>query len=237
MGRNAEARANLEESLAIAREFGDTRRIAVALQPLGLACLGQLDMAGARAHLQEALSMARELGNKREIAAALNTLAQLLRVVGERDAAKPLYEQSLALARELQDREYIAISLLNLTMVSIDSGANERAPSMLLDVLVVAEELGSKRIGQCALEVIAGLAASRKEWACAVRFYAMSEARAMQTGLHRDPADEAFLMPRIEHAREALAQADFSAAEAIGRAVTYEASISDARVWLEGISR
>ena len=63
----------------------------------------------------------------------------------------------------------------------------------------------------------------------------MSEAQATQTGLQRDPADEAFLMPRIELARETLAPADFSAAELIGRTLTYEESISDARVWLEGI--
>ncbi|MEQ1515551.1 MAG: winged helix-turn-helix domain-containing protein [Usitatibacteraceae bacterium] len=236
MGRNAEARANLEESLALARELGDTRRVAVALQPLGLACLGQLDMAGARTHLQEALSMARELGNKREIAAALNMLAQFLRVVGERDSAEALYAESLALARELQDHEYIALILLNLAMVSIDRNFSERAPPMLLEVFMIAGEIGSKRIGQSALEVVAGLAASRKEWKCAARFYAMSEAQATQTGLQRDPADEAFLMPRIELAREALAPADFSSAEASGRTLNYEESISDARIWLEGIS-
>ena len=98
MGRYAEARGYIEESLAIARESGDERRIAMTLQPLGLACLGQDDLPAARSHLREALALARELGNKREIAAALNVLAQMLRVAGEMDAAEPLYNEEIGRA-------------------------------------------------------------------------------------------------------------------------------------------
>lgn len=236
MGRYAEAQGYLEESLAIARAIGDKRRIAAALQPLGIACLGQGDMAAARVHLQEALAMARELGNKREVAAALNVLAQLLRVAGELDTAEPLYEQGLALARELQDRESIAIGLLNLAMVSIGRGSGDRAWPMLLEVLAIADEIGSKRAGQSVLEVSAGLAALREEWECAARFYGSAEAQAAETGLHRDPADEAFLAPRIAKAREALAAAAFATAEAAGRALIYEEAMGEVRAWLENSS-
>jgi predicted ATPase/DNA-binding winged helix-turn-helix (wHTH) protein len=236
MGRYAEAQGYLEESLAIAREIGDKRRVAVALQPLGMACLGQGDMAAARAHLQEALAMARELGNKREILAALYVLAQLLRVEGELNTAEPLYGQGLALARELQDRESIAIGLLNLAMVSIGRGSGDRAWPMLLEALAIAAEIGSKRMGQSVLEVSAGLAALREEWEYAARFYGAAEAQAGQTGLHRDPADEAFLAPRIAQAREALAAAAFATAEGAGRALVYEEAMGEARAWLENSS-
>jgi non-specific serine/threonine protein kinase len=235
MGRYAQAQEYLEESLAIAREIGDKRRIAGALQPLGLACMGQGNMAAAHAHLQEALAMASELGNKREILAALFVLAQLLRVRGELDAAEPLYEQGLALARELQDRESIAIGLLNLAMVSIDLEAGDRALSMLREALAIADEIGSKRVGQSVLEVSAGLAALRAEWEWAVRLFGAAEAQAAQTGLHRDPADEAFVAPRIARAREALGTA-IAAAEAPGGAITYDEAMGAARRWLEDIS-
>ena len=236
MGRYVEAQGYLQESIDIARAIGDQRRVAVALQPLGMACLGLGDMAAARTHLQEALNMAQALGNKREIAAALNAFAQLHRVAGELDAAAPLYEQSLALAREVQDRENIAIGLLNLAMVSIDRGAADHASPLLLEVLVIANEIGSKRIGQSALEVAAGLAALRQQWEHAARFYGMAEALAMQTGLHRDPADEAFLAPRIMQTREALAAAQFATAEDTGRTRTYQEAMDDARAWLENFS-
>ena len=69
MGLYAEAQGYLEESLSIARELGHKKGVAVVLQPLAMASLGQGNLAEARGHLEEALALARELGNKREIAA------------------------------------------------------------------------------------------------------------------------------------------------------------------------
>ena len=233
MGRYEEARGYLEESLAIARELGDKGRIAMALQPLGTACLGQGDRATAQTHLHEALTLAQELGNKRELAGAFNALAQLHRAEAELDRAEPLYEQVLALARELDDRESIAIGLLNLAMVSIGRGSGDRAGAMLLEVLAIAAETGSKPVEQSALEVSAGLAALRAEWNRTARFYGAAESRTAQTGLHRDPADEAFLALYIAKARAALGVATFGAAEAAGRALSNEAAMAEARAWLE----
>ncbi|MBL0122408.1 MAG: tetratricopeptide repeat protein [Betaproteobacteria bacterium] len=232
LGRYAEAQRYLEESLAIAREIDDKRRIAVALQPLGMACMGQGDMIAARIHLQEALAMASELGNKREIAGALNMLAQMLRVGGELDTAEPLYEKSLALARELEDRESIAIGLLNLAMVSIDRGSADVAAPMLLEALAIAHEIGSRRMGQSVLEVSAGLAALRTEWALAAQYYGAAEALAADTGLRRDPADEAFLAPRIARTRQAMTDVDFATAETTGRAFDYEEAMGKAHGFL-----
>jgi predicted ATPase/class 3 adenylate cyclase len=235
MGRYEEARGYLEESLAIARELGDKGRIAMALQPLGAACLGQGDRKTARTHLQEALTLAQEQGNKRELAGALNALAQLHRVEAELDAAEPLYEQLLKLARELDDRESIAIGLLNLAMVSIGRRSAARARAMLLEVLVIAGETGSKPVEQSVVEVSAGLASLRGEWSRAARFYGAAESQAAQTGLRRDPADDAFLAQHIDKARDALGEPAFAAAESAGRALANEAVMTEARAWLEGL--
>ncbi|MBA3505009.1 MAG: tetratricopeptide repeat protein, partial [Betaproteobacteria bacterium] len=233
MGRYAEAKEYLEESLAIAREIGDKKRVAAVLQPLGMASLGQGDLAAALVHLREALALAQELGNTREFAAALNALAQLHRVKEELDAAQPLYETFLALAREMGDRDSIAIGLLNLAMVSIGRGSGEHAQEMLLDVLSIAEEIGSKPAGQGVLEVSAGLGALREEWERAAFFFGAAEAQTGQTGLHRDPADEAFLTPLIAKARDALGAAAFAAAVEAGRARCYEQAMAEVRTWLE----
>jgi predicted ATPase/class 3 adenylate cyclase len=233
MGRYGEARTYLEESLAIAREIGDRRSIAAVLQPLGMACLGEGDIPTARGHLQEALGLARELGNKRELAAATNALAQLHRVEGALDGAARLYEEFLTLARDLRDREIIAIGLLNLAMVSIGRRAADRAREMLLEVLSIAEEIGSRAAGQSLLDVTAGLAALRENWERAALFFGAAEAQTAQTGLHRDPADEAFLAPLIATARESLGSAAFGAAEVAGHSLSYEEAIVQARTWLE----
>ena len=235
MGRYQEAQGYLEESLAIAREIGDKRRIAAVLQPLGLAYLGQGNLAKAREHLEEALALARELGNKRELAAAITLVAHLHRVEGDLGKAEPLYENVVALARELGDRGSIAIGLLNLAMVSIGRGSDDGARKMLLDVLVITEEIGSKVVAQGVLEASAGLAALLKEWERAARFYGAAEAQTGQTGLH-DPADEAFLAPLITKARDALGVVAFEAAESSGGALSFEEVMAEVRAWLKNRS-
>jgi hypothetical protein len=180
----------------------------------------------------EALALAREFGDKRELAAALNALAQLHRAEGELDAAEPLYLDTLALARELDDRQSIAIALLNLAMVSVARGFGDHTRAMLVEVSAIVAEIGSRPLGQSALEVCAGLGAFDGEWAFAARLYGAAEAQTEETGLHRDPADEAFLAPLIARAREALGSSAFVAAEASGRALGYEHAMAEARRWL-----
>lgn len=236
LGRYAEAQRELEESLAIARELGDTKRIEAILQPLGMACLGRGDVASARKHLTEALALARELGNKRELAAALNALAQLHRMEGELDAAEPIYRDVVALARELEDREIVAIGLLNLAMVSIGRGSTTPARGMLLEVLAIAAEIGSKPAEQSVFEVSAGLAASSGDWTAAARFYGIAEAQAAKTGLRRDPTDEAFLAPHVARAREALGTDAFAAAQGAGAVQSYDTALAEVRGWLDRLS-
>ena len=228
-----DAQVYLEESVAIARELGHKRGIAAVLQPLGMACLGQGDLATARTHLDEALQLAQALGEKRSIAAALNARAQLYRVEGELDRAEPLYEKVLEIARELHDRESIAIGLLNLAMTSIGRERSDRARLMLVEALAIAEEIGSKPAGQSLLEVCAALGALRQSWENAARFYGAAEAQAAKTGLRRDPADEAFLAPLVQKTRSALGTEAFERAESHGRDLPYTTAMSLARGWLD----
>ena len=234
MGRYEEAQGHLRESLAIAREIDNAERIVAVLQLLGMSSLGQGDAVTARTYLEEALSSATKLGNKVQLAAALNALAQLHRVQGELDAAEPLYARSVALTRELGDRESIAVGLLNLAMVSIGRGELDRARRTLLDVLEFAEETGSKPAWQSVLEVSAGLASMSEAWERAARLFGLAEAQTELTGLHRDPADDAFLAPLIARARAALGEEMFAAAEKAGRALSYAKAVEEARGWLGG---
>jgi predicted ATPase/DNA-binding winged helix-turn-helix (wHTH) protein len=232
MGRYTEAQAYLTESLAIARAIGDRGRVEVALQALGLVALGLGDFPVARRHFEEALALSRKLGNPRELAAALIALAQFHRAEGKPDSAEPLYEEAVGLARNLGDRETIAIGLLNLAMVSIERGKPARATPPLAEALAIAAETGSKPLGQSALDACAGLAASRKEWERAARFYGMAQAQLDLTGLHRDPADDAFLAPLVENARQAMGAAGFRAAQASGGSAGYEEALGQARDWI-----
>ena len=234
LGRYDESRRCLEESVAIAQELGDRQRVAWALQFLGLSCLSQGDLATARRHLQAALAMAREGADDREVAAALTAMGQLHMAEGAFDEATRLYEESATYARQLADRESLGVGLLNLAMASRRKTLAERA-RIVLEALDIAHELGSRYIGQSALGVCAGLAALGHSRESAARLYGAAEAVSMKTGVQRDVADESFVAPLIAGVRQALGERA-SAAEAAGRALTYDQAMAAARACMEDLA-
>jgi hypothetical protein len=137
----------------------------------------------------------------------------------------------VALVREIGDQENIAIGLLNRAMVAISRHSSRAAGALLLEVLAINDEIQSRAVGQSVLEASCGLAALEQDWARATRLFGAAEAQSALTGLHRDPADEAFVAPRVASARKAMG-ASFEAAEAGGRALGYANAIAETRAWL-----
>jgi len=232
MGRYGEAKALLDESLAIARELGDRGSIAMALQPLAMTASGLGDHAAARVYVEEAVELARGLGDKRELATAINGLAQIHRIEGSLDLAEPLYEQVVGLARDIGHREAVAIGLLNLAMVWIGRGSGEPALGALAEAVSLARTLASKPVGQGALDVATGLASMREEHELAARWFGSAQAQMAQTGLQRDPTDQAFLVPLVGRSRIALGDTAFATAEHVGSALGYEEAIEEVGAWL-----
>jgi len=229
MGLYGEARRHLEESVAVAREIADEQVLAWALQPLGMACVGVGDMASGRAYLEEALVRARAHADPRNVAAAVNMRAQLHRIEGDLDEAESLYQHVLDLAREMEDRASVAVSLLNLAMVAVDRGDAGRARAQLREALEIAASIRAKPLEQSMLEVCAGLAAQQGDFAGAAQLYGAAEAQAARTGIHRDPADDAFLSPWVSKARTGLGEAAFAAGQAAGSARDFEEMLAEAR--------
>jgi len=224
----------LREALTIAHELHEHARIEACLELLGLSSLGRGDATAARGYLEEAVVQARAQGNRRDIAAAMNSLAQFHRAAGDFDAAQPLYEGALGLALDNGDVDIVAIAKLNLAMVAVCQGATDRARSLLLDAIAIARDVGSRPTGQSAIEVTAGMAASIERWEPSARFFGAAEAQSVETGLHRDPADEAYLAPLVARARVALGAERYGIAEAAGRSLAYEAALREAEAFLEG---
>jgi tetratricopeptide (TPR) repeat protein len=234
MGRYAEARAHLVESLAVTRALGDRQRIGYLLQPLALACMGIGDLAAAREYLDEALVIARESGDAREIAAVLNSLAQIARMEGDLETAEPLYREVLEIGCDMPD--VASFTLLNLAMVAILRDSSDRAREMLLEVIAICDELDLKTTGQSVMEVTSGLAAACGDWEHAARFFGAAERQSAVSGMHRDPTDEAFLSPLIAKARAALDASTYADAETAGRALDYTSAMAAVRVWLSAVA-
>ncbi|HEY2630385.1 MAG TPA: tetratricopeptide repeat protein [Usitatibacter sp.] len=231
MGRYPEAQRHLVESLAIARELDNKVRIAAALQPLGMAYQGQGMVEQALATLEEALALAREIGSKRDVGAALTSLGSFQRMVGALDVAQRLYEESALMLAGVGDHFSRALVVLNLAIISILREDRQRARTFLLEAIATSESLVQQRLGLATIEVCAGFAAACGDYPRAARLFGVAEAQNSSTGLHRDPADDAFLTPLMGKAREEMGPR-YRAVEDQGRALAYAQAISEARAWL-----
>lgn len=206
MGRYAEARGYLEDSLELARELGDQNRLAAVLQTLGLACRGDGDMPNAERFSAESITVARAVGNQRQLASALNSHAQLLRQQGDLGGAETLYSEAVRILETLGDHESVAIGRLNLAVVAIERRQTDRARALLGQALQVATTLGSQQLGQSTFDILAGQCAAEGRHDAALQMFGAAEAQAERSGLKRDSADAAFLLPLIEESRRALGE-------------------------------
>jgi len=228
MGRHHEAQHFLEESLAIARELGDRNRIAAALQSLGSASQAEGDLERARQLFDEAVERAREVGIPRQIAAALVCAGQLMRQQGQFDDAEKFYREAIDIAGGLGDRESVAVGWLNLAMVAIERRHTLDARPLLKSAADAAIATRSQSLGQAVLDVMSGYCAALGLNEDSARFFGAAEAQADRSGLKRDSADAAFLLPRIEQGRASLGVDAFAAAQAEGAGWTYDVALQRA---------
>ena len=99
--------------------------------------------------------------------------------------------------------------------------------------LQLATDAELKGMGEDVLEVTAGLASARLEYAMAARFYGAAMARMQGSGSQREPVDEAFVAPLMAKAEAALGPAAFAEAQAQGWALKPDAAIADVKQWLD----
>lgn len=236
-GRDVQARAYLTESLAIARRLDRSDVVERVLQPLGMACLAEGDLRAARTHLEEALALAREQDDLRELAGALNSVAMLRRMEGRLADAEAMYRQTVEAARAVGNDESIAIGLLNLAMVQVLSGRGDEAGPNLLEADAIGRRIGSRPVQRSFLEVCAGVAAAAGDFERAALYFGAAEMQREETGLRRDPADEAFLGRAMDATRAALGMDAFARIGARGRAAPGALVLEQARAWLAASAR
>ena len=134
-----------EGSLALYRELGDKRGIALSLYPLGNVAWSRGNMALARTLKEEALALHRELGDMGYVALSLFSLGLLDASQGEYARARALFEESLAIDRKLQNKRGVAHTLSQLAQLLFVSQADPAAIKPLIEEsLARAQEVGFK---------------------------------------------------------------------------------------------
>jgi non-specific serine/threonine protein kinase len=121
-GDHARAEALLGEALEIARELGDTRRICICFNNLGISLRSRGQLALASARLMEAIASAQACGERIMEAISLANLADVLIEQSDLPAASRLLERCLAGWRDLSDAAGTASATGRIGYVALAMG-------------------------------------------------------------------------------------------------------------------
>jgi len=225
----AAARARHEESLAIRRQLGDRRGVAISLNNLGIVALDQGDLASARTMHEESLAIARELGNLNGIARSLGNLGMVASAERDLTAARALFGESLAMMRELGDRGGIAIGLHSLGGVAFEQADFDAARAYYAESLTILAELGNRVRIAYSLEEMAAVFATQGDALRAARIWGAAQ-RLREEIASPLPGEGSKFDARMAAARAAAHDgAMFDRAWNEGRALTLEQAIELAR--------
>jgi predicted ATPase len=137
-----EAAAYAAQAATLAREHGDSRDQAEALNTQGLLARAQNQYADAAQAHRDALPLARAAADRGGTATALLGQAYVAMFTGEAMRAATLAEESLAEARQSRDPLILAQALFFLSWVASNGAGLEQAGALVTEALSLFAELG-----------------------------------------------------------------------------------------------
>jgi non-specific serine/threonine protein kinase len=218
----------LDESIALARQVGDPRRLALALGFLGWQVLQSVGPDAARPLLAEALPLARTPGDPWELIWVLYVSGLLSVREGAEDTARHRFGEALELAREARDHMMAALGLAANGRAALHMHDVAGATTQFCEGLRLAAEAGFAIGLAYNLEGIALVCTDRDQLERAARLlgaaaaaYALVEVPGLVP--YSALVDRANSMLRVR-----LGQDDFAAAQAEGRSLRREDAIEEA---------
>ncbi|MHA2232493.1 MAG: tetratricopeptide repeat protein, partial [Candidatus Hodarchaeales archaeon] len=145
-GRNDQAGAYFEQSLALRQEQGNKHDIAISLQNVGLVHLLKGEIAQGLEYHQQALKLFREVGNKYRLGWCLMNIGEIYETQGELDRALEYNQQGLALFQEIGNKKQLAFCFNNIGGIFFRKGALTQAMETFQQSLALSEEIGDKSL-------------------------------------------------------------------------------------------
>jgi DNA-binding NarL/FixJ family response regulator len=108
------ARSELEESVALWRQFSDQRGLGEALRELCLVAYAQHDFNAAQQYGEESVALLRTVGHQRALGVALENLGFAHAAQGDHATARRLFEEEYALFQALDSAGGLAGALIGL---------------------------------------------------------------------------------------------------------------------------
>ena len=172
--RHAQARALLEESLALFRERNDQSGTIDALFELASSAYNESDHKRHFALCAESLRLCRVYGDKSRLLNALGSVAYSTYIQGDLAAARALAEEQLALASEVGMSSGRANALFMLGTVAAMQGDSDQAERLLGESLTIWQRLGDRFAISVALNHLGQAAYARRDYTLALERYTAS---------------------------------------------------------------
>ena len=220
MGRSALIR----ESLTLARELGDKKRIAWALMEMGVT-EREHHYSEAVRFFTESLGMFQELDDDLWICRVSFLLAETHMANGGLEAARSLWAQGLTLCRKEHDKFHIAWGLEGLGNVERLAEHFEQARQLFTESLQLKVSVMDKLGITFALESFAQLATAQQQFKRAATLWGAAEQLGETLGMAVIPSEKGLYTSRIAATREELGEESFHTAWAAGRAMKLKEAI------------
>jgi non-specific serine/threonine protein kinase len=226
MRGDLEAAAPLaRESVAIWRQIGDRRRLALALMGLGAIARDRCAYPEALAALEESGQIIRTYDDPVARAGNLCQLGLLARQQTEFPRARALLEEALAIHRPLGHPRLIGVTLHNLGLVAEDEGDYPRARSLYEEGVALMWQLKDRWHLAFLLEAFASLAVARGAFERGAVLGGAAAALRQEMGSSVPPSVQPRVDRAVRLAREGLGEAGFGKAWAEGQAMTMEQAV------------
>jgi predicted ATPase/DNA-binding SARP family transcriptional activator len=227
-GDSDRARRMHETARDLARELGDERAEAFALNAIGTQVIDEGDYGRAEKILEQARALALRAGDLRTAAMAQHNTAELVRHRKQYSKAADYYEASVRIYRQLDDQWALVPSLNGLGLVALRQGDRERAADTLRDSLRLAAEVGENYWLAESIEGLAAVAEASDDPMRAVRLVAAADAMRRRIAAPVQLGDQAEYESLLGALHSQLDDPTFDSAWSDGQQLTAKQAIAEA---------
>ncbi|RCK72700.1 MAG: TPR repeat:Bacterial transcriptional activator domain:Tetratricopeptide TPR_4 [Anaerolineae bacterium] len=220
------ARMYFEQSLALDRELNNRLRMADTLSRLGFLFVIQENYTAAEPVYRESLALFRALEDRRGVGRVLSELGYIALRREDYIQARAQLEESLTLFSEPDDRYLECRARHFLGHVARLSGDYAQARAHYKRACLILTEMHNTWGLFYLIEAFACLAVAEAQWERAVRLFGAAEHLGEMIGAVMAPIERAECERNTSAARAALSEGAFSAAWAVGQAMSLDEVIS-----------
>lgn len=225
-GNDREARPLLQESQMLFKEQNQTFFYVLSNVHLGNVELGLGNMEQARILHEEAQASARAVNDAWLLSFALNNLGEVARVQGQYEVARKYYEESDTLLTDAGDNGDKARFIHNLGYIAQHEEEFDLAEEQFRKSLKMFRKLGNRRgMAEC-MAGLAGLKARQGQVEWGAVLLTAAETLLKSAGGAWWPADRVEVERSQEMIRSALGEAQWTAAQKKGAAMTLEQALA-----------